>query len=291
MKRVLSILLMILVTAQAAFAAEQVFFYHTDHAGTPLAMTDSTGKVVWKADYRPFGEEQSVTQTQVNDKRFVGKEKDTETGLSYFGARYMDAKTGRFIAPDPVRAVDPKTSKTNEKMLLNPQRLNTYAYALNNPYRYIDPDGKAPLLTAEEMGTNKVLIGGGGIRSASEGTMARPTGGGGSGIRTTSAEISSSRFISGVTVESRGQVIGRGTVDLQPTLKRINSGVKYPHGNDGGVFENREGLLPRKNSGYYKEHVVPTPNTNGPGPQRVVTGQGGEVFYTPNHYKTFIPVK
>jgi len=62
--------------------------------------------------------------------------------LSYFGARYMDAKIGRFIAPDPVRAVDEKTSKTNEMLLLNPQRLNTFAYALNNPYRYIDPDGR-----------------------------------------------------------------------------------------------------------------------------------------------------
>jgi len=121
--------------------AEQVFYYHTDPAGTPLAMTDSSGNVVWKADYKPFGEEQSVTATVPNDKRFIGKEKDEETGFSYFGARYQNAKIGRFISPDPVRAVDPRTSKTNEGMLLNPQRLNTYAYALNNPSRYIDPKG------------------------------------------------------------------------------------------------------------------------------------------------------
>jgi RHS repeat-associated protein len=142
MKRIWLVLLIILITAQTAFAAEQVFFYHTDPAGTPLAMTNSSGTVVWKADYKPFGEEQSVTQTQVNDKRFVGKEKDTETGLSYFGARYEMDKIGRFISPDPVRAVDDKTSKTNEKHLLNPQRLNTYAYGLNNPYRFLDPDGR-----------------------------------------------------------------------------------------------------------------------------------------------------
>lgn len=135
-------LLTVILCVGSALGAEQVFFYHTDPAGTPLAMTDSTGKVVWKADYKPFGEEQSVTATTSNDKRFVGKEKDEETGLSYFGARYQDAKTGRFISPDPVRAVDPHTSRTNEKLLLNPQRLNTYAYALNNPYRYIDPDGR-----------------------------------------------------------------------------------------------------------------------------------------------------
>jgi RHS repeat-associated protein len=148
MKIFLPILLIVLIMAQSAGAAEQVFFYHTDQAGTPLAMTDTSGTVVWKADYRPFGEEQSVDATIGNDKRFVGKEKDEETGLSYFGARYMDAKTGRFIAVDPVRAVDPKTSKTNERLLLNPQRLNTYAYALNNPYRFVDPDGKEAILMA-----------------------------------------------------------------------------------------------------------------------------------------------
>ena len=83
-----------------------------------------------------------MTATTNNDRRFVGKEKNTETGLSYFGARYQDARTGRFISPDPIRAVDPKTCKTNEYLLLHPQRLNTYAYGLNNPYRYVDPDGK-----------------------------------------------------------------------------------------------------------------------------------------------------
>ena len=141
MKKVFFTVILTLL-AFPALAAEQVFFYHTDPAGTPLAMTNSSGVVVWKADYKPFGEEQSVTATTANDKRFVGKEKDEETGLSYFGARYENAKVGRFISPDPVRAVDPKTSKTNEMMLMNPQRLNTYAYSLNNPYRYVDPDGR-----------------------------------------------------------------------------------------------------------------------------------------------------
>lgn len=147
-----SFLLTVILCMGSALAAEQVFFYHTDPAGTPLAMTDSTGKVVWKADYKPFGEEQSVTATTDNDRRFVGKEKDEETGLEYFGARYMNNKTGRFISPDQVRAVDPRTSKTNEKLLLNPQRLNTYAYGLNNPYRFVDPDGNFPLDTVWDAG-------------------------------------------------------------------------------------------------------------------------------------------
>jgi len=123
-------------------AADQVLFYHTDPVGTPLAMTDGSGNVVWQADYKPFGEENSITGGVTNNKRFVGKEKDSETGLDYFGARYMNDKIGRFISIDPVKAVDEKTSKTNEKLLLEPQHINTYAYAHNNPMKWIDPDGR-----------------------------------------------------------------------------------------------------------------------------------------------------
>lgn len=125
-------------------ADEKVFFYHTDPAGTPLAMTDQSGNVVWRADYKPFGEEQAITGSVENNEKFVGKEKDKETGLYYFGARYMRPEIGRFISPDPLGPVDPGTSKTNYKMLTNPQRLNRYAYSLNNPYRYMDANGKWP---------------------------------------------------------------------------------------------------------------------------------------------------
>lgn len=164
MKKLLyTLLLWSVCLAQTVFAADQIFFYHTDPAGTPLSMTNSSGVVVWKADYKPFGEENSTSGPAANDRRFVGKEKDEETGLSYFGARYENAKIGRFIAPDPVRAVDSKTSKTNEKMLANPQRLNTYAYALNNPYRFIDPDGRAVYLVAR--GLNDSLIRGFGVHT------------------------------------------------------------------------------------------------------------------------------
>jgi RHS repeat-associated protein len=64
----------------------------------------------------------------------TGKERDAETGLDYFGARYLSSAQGRFTSPDPVQI------KTNR--LLNPQRLNLYSYAVNNPLRNIDPDGR-----------------------------------------------------------------------------------------------------------------------------------------------------
>ncbi len=145
----------ILYFSPAAFAAEKVYFYHTDPAGTPLAMTDSNGSVVWRADYKPFGEENTVASNVDNYKEFVGKEKDDESGLYYFGARYMNPKIGRFTAVDPVGAVDERTSRTNEELLLNPQRLNPYAYSLNNPYTFIDPDGRDSYRINREVGGNR----------------------------------------------------------------------------------------------------------------------------------------
>ena len=133
--------LLLFLRATFALAGEQVFFYDTDPAGTPLVMTDAAGNVVWRADYQPFGEEEVTTSDVQNNRMFVGKEKDAESGLYYFGARYMDASSGRFVSPDVINAVDAATGKINQKALLNPQRLNRYAYAGNNPYKFVDPDG------------------------------------------------------------------------------------------------------------------------------------------------------
>ena len=62
----------------------------------------------------------------------TGKERDSETGLDYFGARYYGANMGRFMTPDPLMA---------SARVSDPQSWNRYSYALNNPLRFIDPDG------------------------------------------------------------------------------------------------------------------------------------------------------
>src|SRR4051794_6771298 len=65
---------------------------------------------------------------------FTGKERDNESGNDYFGARYYASTMGRFWSPDP--------TFLNVLKVVNPQRWNLYAYALNNPLKYIDPDGQ-----------------------------------------------------------------------------------------------------------------------------------------------------
>ena len=93
-------------------------------------------------------------------------------------------------------------------------------------------------------------------------------------------------FIDDVVVKSHGKVIGRGTVDVRATVEGIQSGKLGAR----DVFQNREGLLPKQGPGYYQEYVHPTPGLSGAGPQRIVGGRGGELYYTPDHYKTFIPL-
>ena len=84
-----------------------------------------------------------------------------------------------------------------------------------------------------------------------------------------------------------GRVAWRGDVDLAPTLARIDAGERDPHRNDGGVFGNRERRLPQKPGAYYREYVVRTPGISHAGPQRLIIGKQGEVFYTSDHYASF----
>jgi ribonuclease T1 len=84
-----------------------------------------------------------------------------------------------------------------------------------------------------------------------------------------------------------GEVAYEGDVDLTDTLARIEAGRRLRYSNDGSTFQNRERRLPKKRAEYYKEYVHPTPGLSGPGPQRVVVGQNGEAYYTPDHYETF----
>lgn len=98
-------------------------------------------------------------------------------------------------------------------------------------------------------------------------------------------------WVRDAVVRNHGRVVHRGRVDLSETIDRIRQGRPHPHRNDGAVFRNREGLLPPRRDGYYREYVHPTEGVAGPGPQRVVLGEGGEWYYSPDHYDSFIPLR
>jgi ribonuclease T1 len=75
--------------------------------------------------------------------------------------------------------------------------------------------------------------------------------------------------------------------EAQDTIKNIEKGGPFPFPRDGITFSNREGLLPSKPMGYYKEYTVVTPELSNRGPQRIIAGENGEMYYTPDHYRTF----
>jgi RHS repeat-associated protein len=123
------------VPAWAQAPPATIEYYHLDGVGSVRAVTNQSGQLVRRHDFFPFGEGDGVVQG--NDPlRFTGKERDAETGLDYFSARYYASRTGRFTTVDPVIPI--------EDALLDPQRWNRYSYVMNRPLVLTDPDGRCP---------------------------------------------------------------------------------------------------------------------------------------------------
>ncbi len=78
-------------------------------------------------------------------------------------------------------------------------------------------------------------------------------------------------------------------VEAGPVIRRIQSGARLPHAQDGSVFGNRERRLPGREYGFYREYTVPTPGLKHRGARRIVTGGDppGEWYYTADHYESF----
>jgi len=103
-------------------------------------MTDAAGTVISNCTYAPFGEQVGCSvDNPSNHYRFTGKERDAETGIDYFGARYYSSSMGRFLSAD--WSAGPATVPYAH--LDNPQTLNLYAYVDNNPINGVDADGHA----------------------------------------------------------------------------------------------------------------------------------------------------
>ena len=99
--------------------------------------------VVTRHDFMPFGEE-VAPPTPPQDKRlFTGKERDSETGMDYFEARYYRARSGGLRRSIPAMTI--------AENLVDPQRWNRYAYVISNPLRYVDPDGRELDLPANKV--------------------------------------------------------------------------------------------------------------------------------------------
>jgi len=125
----------------------------SDHLGSTRVVMKQDGTVKARYDYLPFGEEipstvggrSSVAGYSAADstrQKFTQKERDNESGLDYFGARYYSSAQGRFTSVDPI------TMK--RARLIDPQRLNLYVYGRSNPLKYFDPNG-ADIMLAKDL--------------------------------------------------------------------------------------------------------------------------------------------
>ena len=133
------------VTWTFTTAQSEIKWLVTDHLGSTRMVIDETGSLegIKRHDFAPFGEELFAGVAIRSDgngysadsvrQKFVSKERDNETGLDYFGARYFASVQGRFTSPDDF---------LNDTHVSDPQSWNLYVYVRNNPLRYIDPTGE-----------------------------------------------------------------------------------------------------------------------------------------------------
>ncbi len=75
---------------------------------------------------------------------------------------------------------------------------------------------------------------------------------------------------------------------IDATVALLQAGGPFPYGKDGSEFSNREGRLPPQGPGYYREYTVETAGSPDRGARRIVSGRAGEIYYTRDHYQTFI---
>ena len=113
----------------ARITGERASYYLADHLGSTRALVDESGAVTATYDYRPYGDILATSGAESTHFRFTGHERDSESGLDYMLARSYAYDVGRFLRPDPMQDAYPGISP--------------YAYANNNPLKYVDPDGRA----------------------------------------------------------------------------------------------------------------------------------------------------
>jgi RHS repeat-associated protein len=139
-----------------------IYYYHGDHLGSAEFISGADGKWYERIEYTPYGETWIEERNrdgvaQAMPYRFTGKELDEETGLYYYGARYLDPRTSRWLSADPALGeylpsapVNDEARRRNGNLpgmggVYNYVNLHVYHYAGNNPVKYVDPDGRTPV--------------------------------------------------------------------------------------------------------------------------------------------------
>ncbi|MEH6414650.1 RHS repeat domain-containing protein [Pseudomonas sp. CGJS7] len=131
------------IAASAANAQTVVEYIHTDALGSPVAVTDANQNVIERTEYEPYGAQ--ANRPVLDGPGYTSHVSDAVTGLSYMQQRYFDSGVGRFLSVDPVSAYSAPGVN-----------FNRYKYANNNPYKFVDPDGRCEAPTGTRICVTKI---------------------------------------------------------------------------------------------------------------------------------------
>lgn len=134
MERIIQLLTLLLLLICSQVSATTVRYQHTDMLGSVVAESDSAGNIISRSHYEPFGKRLGGDKAGIG---YTGHLQDEDLNLTYMQARYYDPLIGRFYSNDPVGAI------AHLGMSNGIHGFNRYAYANNNPYRFVDPTGMA----------------------------------------------------------------------------------------------------------------------------------------------------
>ena len=145
------------------------YYYHPDHLGSSQLVSDYQGKEYQRVEYTPYGESWIDKESDSFKRipyKFTGKELDSETGLYYYGARYLDPRTSRWASADPALGdyvpeapTSDEARKRNQNLpgmggVFNLVNLAVFHYSGNNPVKFKDPTGAEDLVATFNKDTN-----------------------------------------------------------------------------------------------------------------------------------------
>jgi RHS repeat-associated protein len=228
------------------------YFVHKDHLGSTRLLTKMDKTLKDSMDYLPYGEQ--IAGDTGTTHKFTGKERDSETGLDYFGARYYSNGLGRFLTPDWAA----KPTAVPYAHFGNPQSLNLYSYVRNLPIMRFDADGhqdeqpawKRFATAMKNLISVKTEVG---VGVKISGSIAGVKVSGGSGVSTQTKTYPLGDHPTEITPKAESAVsaqVGPVNVTLKSTAPTVdpNTGKVTPGGTSG--------------QGGLRDGVSPTPNTN-----------------------------
>jgi RHS repeat-associated protein len=223
-----------LLATYASSASGYPFAFHMkDPLGTRRVLTDAVGKVLQSCQSLPYGNGESCTPTPT-EQLFTQKERDTESGNDFFGARYYSSNFGRWISPD----YSPNDGSIPDSILSgninSPQSLNGYMYVMNNPLNHTDANGHDCVLqTRTSLSSETVTVTAGNCDNISAGDGQSKT------------YVPGTVDIGSITSDGSGGISlgftpdsgGGGTADLKGAPIPDNPGIAYNWGNNAQGYQ------------------------------------------------------